>query len=91
MACSIGSELRSWLLYYSLPVLVDVLPLVHFKHYSLLVASMHILTSDNISVEDLDAAEGWLKKFYMEYEDLYGMYYVLCWAPKKILRPRDLP
>lgn len=72
----VGSELRSWLLYYSLPVLVDVLPVVYFKHFSLLVASIHTLTSDYIKIEALDAAEGWLKKFYIQYEELYGMYYI---------------
>jgi hypothetical protein len=52
---------------------MDVLPLAYFRHYSLLVASIHILTSDSIISDDLDAAEDWLKKFYKEYEELYGM------------------
>lgn len=60
----IGSELKSWLLFYSLPVLKDVLPLPYYKHYSLLVASIHILASDCISPADLDLSAIWLDEFY---------------------------
>lgn len=69
---TIGSELKSWLLYYSLPVLKDILPQTFFDHYGLLVRSVHILDSDNISPEELDQAANWLKKFYQQYKNLYG-------------------
>lgn len=70
---NVASELRSWLLFYSLPVLDDVLPPVYFRHYSLLVAAIHILSSNSINHEEVDSAEEWLKKFYQQYEELYGM------------------
>lgn len=68
----IGSELKSWLLYYSLPVLNDILPQTFLVHYGLLVRSVHILASDSIAPEDLDQAENWLNEFYRQYKDLYG-------------------
>lgn len=72
-----GSELKSWLLYYSLPVLRNVLPLPYFKHFSLLVASIHILTSENISSVDLERCQEWLKAFYAKYTELYGMIIII--------------
>lgn len=68
----IGSEHRSWLLYYSLPVLYSILPLPYFKHYSLLVGSVHILMSDHISLNDLEVSKRWLNTFYKDFMELYG-------------------
>lgn len=68
----LGSELKSWLLYYSLPVLKGILPLPYYSHYGLLVRSVHILTSDSIKADDLERVEIWLKQFYEQYQDLYG-------------------
>ena len=68
-----GSEHRSWILYYCLPVLRDILPLPYFKHLSLLVASIHVLLSDDMKPENLDKCEEWLRKFYIQYEELYGI------------------
>ena len=45
----VASEFRSWLLYYSLPVLHGILPDPYFTHYLLLVAAMHLLLSDVIT------------------------------------------
>ena len=70
---SVASEHRSWLLYYSLPVLKDVLPDAYFENYSLLVAAIYILSSDRIEENDLVMAEQWLKKFYRDYAGLYGI------------------
>ncbi|KAJ7382408.1 hypothetical protein OS493_035249 [Desmophyllum pertusum] len=61
------SELKAWLLYYSLPILVKVLPEKYVVHFALLVEGIHILLSDDISPTDLDVAETILDKFY---EDL---------------------
>lgn len=67
-----GSEHRSWVLYYSLPVLKDVLPITYFEHYCHFVASIYILYGDNITENDLKNCEKWMTKFYSEYTDLYG-------------------
>ena len=38
-----ASEYRSWMLFYSLPVLPGLLAEPYFSHYALLVAALHIL------------------------------------------------
>lgn len=44
-----ASELCNWLLYYSLPVLMHVLPPLYFHHYSLLVCAIHILLQSELN------------------------------------------
>ena len=68
----LGSELKCWLLHYSLPVLRDILPEPYWNNYVHLVASIHILSCEHIKSEDLDKSEQWLKKFYKDYTELYG-------------------
>lgn len=68
----LASELKAWLLYYSLPILVKVLPEKYVVHFALLVEGIHILLSDDISPTDLDVAETILDKFYEDFEPLYG-------------------
>lgn len=70
---TLGSQLRSWLLYYSLPTLKGILPQVYMNHYALFVAAIHIFLSEEITETDLSNAEQYLKKFYEEYPNLYGM------------------
>ena len=67
-----ASELRNWLLFYSLPILLDHLPSLYWHHYSLLVCSMHLLLSDAISPVLIDAAEQMLADFYLLIQELYG-------------------
>ncbi len=71
-----GSEFKAWLLYYSMPVLRGILPPVYFAHYSLLVASLHMLSSHYVSKSDMNAAEVYLNTFYRSSVLLYGMYIV---------------
>lgn len=76
MCCFIpsASEYRSWVLYFSLPVLQGILPDPFFTHYALLVAAMQLLLSDSISPAALQSAEQYLHRFYEMFADLYGMY-----------------
>lgn len=62
---SSGHELRSWLLYYSIPVLSGILPQPYLNHLPLLVA-------DKIAAADLQLAEQLMAKFYRQYQELYG-------------------
>ena len=43
------SELRNWLLYYSLPLLLHHLPPVFWHHYALLVCAIHILLQSELA------------------------------------------
>jgi hypothetical protein len=67
-----ASELRSWLLYYSLPLLLRYLPALYFHHYALLVCAIHILLQDTLSEEDISAAECALTDFLSLLPSLYG-------------------
>ena len=69
----VASEFRSWLLYYSLPVLHRILPDPYFTHYSLLVAAMHLLLSDVVTDAMLHKSEQYLNRFYGMFATLYGM------------------
>ena len=59
-----ASEFRAWLLYYSLPVLSNLLPADYIHHLSLLVSAMHLLLNDMISLADIDLAHNLLDLFY---------------------------
>lgn len=76
--CLVGSEVRSWLLYFSLPVLDGILPVVYFRHLSLLIAALHILTSDYIRISDLQNSRLFLTQFYERFAELYGKVAVHC-------------
>jgi len=67
-----ASELRYWVLYYSLPLLLHRLPSVYWHHYALLVCSLHLLLKSSISAEEIDAAEQMLSDFYALMPELYG-------------------
>ena len=65
-------ELRSWLLFYSLPILLDHLPFLYRHHYTLLVSVMHILLGDSITPSFIDVAEQMLFDFCLLIPELYG-------------------
>jgi hypothetical protein len=60
-------------LFFALPVLTGKLPGEYLKHFSLLIASLHILLADTISPVDLNNVQGYLKEFYIKLPQLYGM------------------
>ena len=90
-----ASELQSWLLFYSLPLVLHVLPPLYFHHFALLVCAMHILLSKEITDMECGAAEEMLQDFCMFLPELYGIrnctmnahsllhlpYYVRLWGP----------
>ncbi len=67
-----ASELRNWLLFYSLPLLLGLLPPLYWHHYALLVCAMHIMLSDSITYAQVDAAEQMLIDFCVLLPELYG-------------------
>ena len=54
-------------------MLKDVLPNVYLSHYSLLVVGVVLLLSENITVQEIEVARSVLKRFYVQFSDLYGM------------------
>ena len=67
-----ASEFRNWLLYYSLPLLMNILPPLYLHHFSLLVCAMHILLQSQITEVQIQAAEEMLLSFHELIPELYG-------------------
>lgn len=66
-----ASELRTFLLFYAIPILFDFLPADYMHHLNLLVKSVHILLSTSIHSNDLKNAELMLSTFYQTIPYLY--------------------
>ncbi|XP_064381793.1 uncharacterized protein LOC135330772 [Halichondria panicea] len=67
-----ASELRTWLLYYSLPLLIDYLPSLFWHHYGLLVCAIHIMLGGRITQDEVNCAEQMLIDFCVLLPELYG-------------------
>ena len=70
-----ASELRSFLLFYSLPCLYGILTDIYFQHYLLLVEAIYILLKQSIAFSELVKASKLLKHFCLRIEELYGCRY----------------
>ena len=58
-----ATELKNWLLHYSVAVLRKTLDPIYFFHWTLLVNGIGILCSDSISNDDLRNADAMLRDF----------------------------
>lgn len=67
-----ASELKQWLLFYSLPLLLNHLPSLYWHHFALLVCAMHILLGDKVTLDQIDAAELMINDFCDLLPELYG-------------------
>ena len=67
-----ATELKNWLLHYSVAVLRNKLNTLYAFHWSLLVGAIGILCSDSISDEDLRHADSMLQDFVLLMGILYG-------------------
>lgn len=67
-----ASELRNWLLFYSLPCLKEHLSHTYLVHFSCLVEAIYILQSEGISSSDFTRAETLLNAFCSNMSTLYG-------------------
>ncbi|XP_069102496.1 uncharacterized protein [Argopecten irradians] len=70
-----ASEFRTFLLFYSVPVLNDILPTDYFSHYVNLVVGVYHLLKVSISGEDILSAKRSLQRFVGGVEKLYGERY----------------
>ena len=69
-----ATELKNWLLHYSVAVLRNKLNALYAFHWSLLVGAIGILCSDSIYHEDLRHADSMLQDFVLLMGILYVMY-----------------
>lgn len=67
-----ASEYKTWLLYYSVPVMCGILPEMYLHHYMLLVQSIHILLRDCITDEMVQQSKELLRHFCLRLVWLYG-------------------
>ena len=67
-----GSEWQSWLLFYCLPCLQDILPSEHVQNLSLLVRSIFILLKKSITEAELYQCEEDLLTFVIRCQELYS-------------------
>jgi hypothetical protein len=71
-----ASELRSWLLYYSLPILKDCMLSAYLYHYAALVETVYILSSSSISEQDIQLCQRNVRYFVYLFGELYGERYM---------------
>ncbi|CAD6211835.1 GSCOCG00003856001-RA-CDS [Cotesia congregata] len=68
-----ATEWRSWILFYSLICLKDILPQKYLEHLALLVEAMYILLSDRINSDELDtSADSLILRYVVLYEEYFG-------------------
>lgn len=70
-----ASELRTFLLFYSIPCLYGILPDLYFQHYILLVEAIYLLLQDSITPSQIKKANSLLKHFCLKLGVLYGPRY----------------
>ena len=66
-----ANELRSFLLYYGLPVLYGLLPDKYFEHYFCFVRAIYLPLQDTISEAQLATEEPLLQQFCCTFSNLY--------------------
>ena len=70
-----ASEYKSFLFFYSAPVLWKTFPDIYYQYFLCLVEPIHILLSESISKEALQKASLLLKKINVQLRSLYGEQY----------------
>lgn len=70
-----ASELRTFLLFYSVPCLYGIPPDLYFQHFILLGEAIYLLLQDSISISDLSKAASLLKHFCVKVKSLYDPRY----------------
>ena len=73
-----ASEFRAWFFFYSLPVMLSILPSEYYHHYGLLCEAIFLLNSSCISEASLKKAKKLLKHFYFKFSALYSERYLSC-------------
>ena len=71
-----ASELRTWLFFYSLPILCDILSEKYFLHYASFVEGIYLLSSDCVTKDDLGRSKTLLSYFVHMFSSMYGERYL---------------
>ena len=73
-----ASELETFLLIYSLPVLENIMNENYFQHHMLLVKAISMLNCNSVNDEMIEIAERLLTEYLVRFELLYGKKYMTC-------------
>ncbi|KAK3932964.1 Halomucin [Frankliniella fusca] len=68
-----ASEYKLFLLYYSVPLLKNVLSEVYLKHHCLLVSAISLLSQDSISLAQVQTASKLLMSYVSDFARLYAL------------------
>lgn len=68
-----ANEWRAFLLYFALPVLVNILPGPFYDHFKMFASAVYTLSQDNILQDEIADAACLLNCFVCQYQDLYGV------------------
>lgn len=71
-----ASEFRSWLFFYSVPIMCTIMEPLYFFHYCSFAESIWILCQDSISDNDLVHCSNLLNYFVCMFGPLYGARYM---------------
>ena len=67
-----ASEFLNWLLYYSVPIMINYLQEDRFQHYILLVMATFILLQKDIHLHDINKADRLLRMFVRDIKIVYS-------------------
>lgn len=67
-----ASEWRSWLLFYSLICLREILPRKYVEYLALLVAAIRIVLSEKIKFDELQTAGSLIVRYVVLYQEYFG-------------------
>lgn len=73
-----ASEMKWFILCFSIPILHDFMDAEFFRHHVLLVNALTILNSSSISLADLEKARVCLRKYVEKFQVLYGELHMTC-------------
>ena len=69
---TIAQELKNWLLHYSLPIVLGILPKEYVNHHQSLVEGMHILLGNSVVEKKLKLPKKHLCHYVFSFGCLYG-------------------
>ena len=70
-----AEQYRNWTLIFSLSALKDILPQQHFDCWHYFVKACYLICRREISVEEVEEADGYLNLFCKRFEELYSKKY----------------
>ena len=73
-----ASELKLFLLVYSLPILSDIMNPIYLNHHKLLVFGIYLLNQNSVSNDMIEQASLLLREYVLQFSTLYGLRHMSC-------------